>query len=133
MLQALSRFDLDHPPKGMHPNAVPRESPSDETESHGDKKWVRNFPRICPFCGVQFYGWAPDPWPHSWPQMAQETVQSLRLGEGHRNTCGHKDCHEAALVEYDTWESEEYKQIEARRREMAALARIDQEQEGGLY
>lgn len=94
-----SKYPIGDP---RHPNAVPRFQPSDECVLVRDREWCRNFPRICPFCGVVFYSWAPYPWPvdqtGQWHPGGLEPAPQETTG--HRNTCGTQACIEAAQDEH---------------------------------
>lgn len=99
--------------------------------THRGQKWERNFPRICPFCGVLFQAWAPSPWPTApadhWTPNAEDRM--LGLGTGHRETCGHHLCVEEATEEHAEWSKAEYERINAAKKLHESLSSAAQENE----
>lgn len=89
---------------------------------------AKNFPRSCPFCGLEYLTYAPDPPPKSWLPGVPEGLDTLTLGGGHRSTCGHPLCHEEAIREFGAWEEAEWARRNAARRERESLDRAQQEQ-----
>lgn len=119
-----SRFPVGHP---NHPNAVPRFQPADEGEERNGVLWIRNFPRICPFCRVLCYTYAPQPWPTE--PAGNWTPHGLEWGPfergGHRETCGSGSCIQAAQKEHDAVTLSAYED----RRNAAALKLAEIENE----
>lgn len=121
-----SRFPIGHP---NHPNAVPRWANSDEGEIRNGIEWIRNFPRICPFCNRRFYSWAPWPWPEpvigKWePNQVQTWLES---DTGHRETCGQTSCIIAAQDEHAAVCKIEYIRRDAAAKERLSLKRAQAE------
>lgn len=117
-----SRFPIGHP---NHPNAVPRWEVADEGEIRNGVEWVRNFPRVCPFCNRCFYSWAPQPWPDPIPGKWEPNVPQtyLEADTGHRETCGQTGCIIAAQDEHSGVCKAEYLRRESAARERASLKR----------
>ena len=97
-----------------------------ETPRSGSGKWLRNFPRVCPFCGDTFLSWAPDPWPSNWEPHTED--RTLSMEHGHRLTCGHPQCTEDAQNEHFDY----CQQVREMARQKRSLERAAEENEAKM-